>query len=226
MKAILKTILDWSEVWALLIPLVFLLIRREKLPSHLKPVKIYVFIALAINLFANFIWKRNKLGLHLPDWLQSNNFLYNTHSIIRLLLFSWFFILLKQHFMHRVKAVLPFIFIVFVIINFSFYENYFNNNHLSSRLLTTEAAILIFYCLQYFIYLLLEEKAISLKKQPGFWIATGLSIYMSASFFIFLFYTYLIQQNVTFAVNIWYVQNIAYIIFCVCIARAFYERTD
>src|SRR5258705_12272266 len=107
MGNILKQILNWSEVWAPLIPLTFLLINRKRLPPYLKPVKIYVFVALSLSLISNIIWYRNKLGLYFPDWVQSNNFLYNTHSIIRLLLFSWFFILLKQHFMHRVKAVLP-----------------------------------------------------------------------------------------------------------------------
>src|SRR5438552_10028389 len=189
MKMIIREFFNWLEVWALLIPLTILLTRKKKLPSYLKPIKIYVLAALVINLFAIIIWRRNKLGLHFPDWLLSNNFLYNTHSIIRLLLFSWFFILLKQRFMHRVKAILPLLFIGFVIVNFVFYEKYFNDIF-SSRLLTIEAVILMFYCLQYFIYLMLEERVISLKKQPGFWVATGLSIYVATSFFIFFFFTY------------------------------------
>jgi hypothetical protein len=226
MRTILKEILRWSEVWAPLIPLIFIL-KSKQIKTYLKPVSLYVWIALFLNTATDVLWRfKDDFGFHEGDFFWSNNFIYNTHSIIRLLLFSWFFILLRQRFMHRVKAILPFIFIAFAIVNFSFYENYFNVNHLSSRLLTIEAAILIFYCLQYFIYLLLEESGVPLRKQPGFWVVVGLSLYMSASFFIFLFYTYLIQQNVTFAVNIWDVHNVAYIIFCICLARAFYESTE
>ena len=97
---------------------------------------------------------------------------------------------------------------------------------LSSRLLATEAALLLFYCLQYFIFLLLEDRDTPLRKQPGFWIATGLIIYVATSFFIFLFYTYLIKQNFEFAVSIWDVHNIAYILLCISIAIAFYEKND
>ena len=221
----LQQILDWSEVWALLIPLAFILNRKNP-PVYLKPVRLYVWIALLLNIGATIIWYRNRLGLTgLPEFLQSNNFLYNIHSVIRLLLFSWFFILLNQRFMHRVKAVLPFLFILLLIINFVFFEDFFNYAMLSSRLLATEAAILLFYCLQYYIYLTIDDKGTSLKKQPGFWVVTGLSIYVAVNFFIFLFYTYLLKQNlIVFAVNIWDVHNIVFILLCICIAINFSKK--
>lgn len=218
--------MDWLEVWALLIPLPFV-IRRRNIPLFLKPVRIYVWVAFFLNVSAIILWKfKDNWGIMEGDFLWSNNFIYNTHSIIRLLLFSYFFILLKQHFMHRVKAVLPFLFISFVIVNFLFYEDFFNRDMLSSRLLATEAAILLFYCLQYFIYLLLEDRDTRLVKQPGFWVVTALSIYVAASFFIFLFYTYLVQQDWRFAVALWDVHNAGFLILCIGIAITFYERTD
>lgn len=220
MRKLYHVFLDWSEVWSLLIPLAILIFRKSQ-PAYLRPVKYYVYLALLINSCVILIWLRNRYQWNLS--IDNNNFLYNCHSIVRLLLFSWFFISLKQHFMHRVKIILPIIFIVFIVINFSLYENYLGRSF-SSRLLTVEAAILIFYCLQYFMYLLLEERHMPLKKQPGFWVAVGLGLYMAASFFIFLFYDYLVQQNRAFAISIWDVHNIAYIIFCICLARAFYER--
>ena len=221
----LQQILDWSEVWALFIPLAFMLTRKNP-PAYLKPVRLYVWIALVLNTVANAIWYRNYIGLtDLPDFLQSNNFLYNIHSVIRLLLFIWFFILLNQRFMHRVKAILPFLFILLLLINFVFFEDFFNYAMLSSRLLATEAAILLFYCLQYYIYLTIDDKSTSLKKQPGFWVVTGLSIYVAANFFIFLFYTYLLKQNlIVFAVNIWDVHNIVFILLCICIAINFSKK--
>ncbi len=223
----IKDIFDWSEAWALLIPLFFIL-RRKQIPSYLKPIRVYVWLSLFLNLFALLIWYRNRLNLTgIPEFLQSNNFIYNILSVLRLLLFSWFFILLNQRFMHRIKAIIPYAFIILVLINFIFFEDFFNFYMLSSRLLASEAAILLFLCLQYFIYLLLDDKNISIKKQPGIWIVIGLSIYVSANFFIFLFYNYLLKQNLeVFAVNIWDVHNIVFILLCICIAINFYKKAE
>jgi len=223
----LREIFDWSESWAPLYPLAMLIINKNKIPYQ-RPIKVYVIISLIFNTGALIIWYRNRLNLNeFPEYLQSNNFLYNAHSIARLLLFSWFFILLNQRFMHRVKAVLPFLFIILVIINFVFFEDFFNYSMLSSRLLATEAAILLFYCLQYYIYLMIDDKEGALKSQPGFWIVTGLSIYVAANFFIFLFYTYLLKQNLeVFAVDIWDVHDVVFIILCICIAIDFSQKHE
>ena len=91
----------------------------------------------------------------------------------------------------------------------------------SSRLLATEAALLLFYCMQYFIYLIIEDKHHHIKTAPGFWVVTGLSIYVGANFFIYLFYEYLSEKTINFAINIWDVHNIVFIIFCIFIAIQF-----
>ncbi len=227
MHNLIKQILDWSEVWALLIPLA-ILIQKKTFPKWLKPVRHYVLVALFINLAINLIWKF-KIAWGIPEgtFFYSNNFLYNIHSVVRLLLFSWFFILLDQLFMHRLKKLVPFLFLLFVIINFSFFENFFNYWTFSSRLLATEAAVLLFYCLQYFIFLLVEERDTPLARQPGFWVVSGLSVYVAVNFFIFLFYSILLKQNLElFAINIWNVHNIVYIILCVAIAKEFRQQHE
>lgn len=226
MRTFFKEFFDYSEVWALLIPLFFLARRKTPLPFHLKPIKIYVILALLINIGIILIWKRNKLGIHLPETLHSNNFLYNFFSIVRLYLFSWFFISLGQRFMHRVKILIPIVFTIFYLINFIFYEDFFNYWMLSSRLLATESALLLFFCLQYFFFLLLEDRPASLRKYPGFWVVAGLSIYMAVSFFVFLFFNYMIKNNIQFAISIWDVHNVAFIIFCIFIARAFSTKYE
>ncbi len=221
MNNLAREIFDWSDAWALLIPIA-VLFRHKKQPVYLRPVKYYIWIALLLNVSANIIWKQ-QVKWNFPHWLTTNNYLYNIHSIVRLLLFSWFFILLNQRFMHRVKAVLPVLFIVMVVINFRFYENFFNYMILSSRLLATEAAILLFYCLQYYIFLLIDDKNIVLKARSGFWVVTGLSFFVAASFFIFLFYGYIAKLDPIFAEKIWDVHNFTYIILCICIAVNFYK---
>ena len=223
MKYYFQEFFDYTEVWALLIPLFFAW-KAKSIPAHLKPVKVFLIVSLIVNMGMILIWKRNKLGLNLPDYLLSNNFLYNTLSILRLLIFSWFFISLRQPFMPNVKRIIPVAFLILAIINFAFYEDFFEYQYLSSRLLATEAALQLFYCLQYFIFMLVEERPITIRKYPGFWVVTGLSIFMAVSFFIFLFFRYMIDHDIEFAIDIWDVSNIAFILMCLLIARAFYDE--
>ena len=215
----LKDILDWSEVWAPLIPLTILLIRKNQ-PSYLKPVKYYVIFALVINTIGNIIWDYKEVW-NFPQWLQSNNFLYNFHSIVRLLLFTWFFILLKQPFLETIKKVVPVLFMVFVIVNFTFFEDFFYYWSFSGRLLSLATGILLLYCLQYYFFILTEENSPD-SRPASFWVVTGLSIYVVINFPIFLFYMAFLKQFEGFAINIWDVTNISYILFFLLIAKAFY----
>lgn len=225
MSSLLKEILDWSEVWALLIPLAFMLVYKNKTP-YLRPVRLFLCGALLLNLYADITWKFRK-ELHIIDennFFYNNNFIYNIGSCMRLFLFAWSFIILRQHFMQRLKVILPFAFLVFVIINFIFFEQFIprgNKEFFSSRLLTAESAILLFLCMQYYIYLILEEKSTTLINQPGFWVVTGLSIYVAANFFIFLFWQYLSVKMMSFALGIWDIHNITFILFCILITIQF-----
>ncbi|MBB5638194.1 hypothetical protein HDE68_004120 [Pedobacter cryoconitis] len=120
MLHVLQTILDWSEIWALFIPAAALLYIKQ--PVIFKPVVLYIWLALVINKLIDVIWKFKTI---LPASLNSNNSLYNLHSVFTFFLFSSFFIYLKQPFILRIKKIIPFIFLFFVIINFTFYENFF-----------------------------------------------------------------------------------------------------
>lgn len=219
MKA-LQTILDWSEVWVPLIPLTFAL-GKKNFHNYLKPVRMYLWLALLINICIVVVWKY-KLKLNFPDWLHSNNFLYNIHSIVRFLLFAWFFSLLDQPFLRSLKRIIPAVYIVFVLFNFLFLEDFFYYWSFSSRLLSIETGILLLYCLQYYFYILREEHEEE-KRPPSFWVVTGLSIYVVINFPIFLFYKAFLREFENFAINIWDVTNISYIIFCLLMAKAFYE---
>lgn len=225
MKHFLKQVLDSSETWALFIPLVFMLRYKSK-EAYLKPVSMYVYIALLLNIAITIISKRNEWFNWPketdPKWLGSNNFIYNIHSIIRLLLFSWFFILLNQKFLAGFKKIIPVLFVVCTAINFIILEDFFNYMSFSGRLLSIEVTILLFYCLLYYMYMLKDDESF-FRKSPSFWVVTGLSIYVVVNIPIFLFYTALLKQFEGFAVGIWDVHNISYIIFCIFLAKAFYE---
>jgi len=212
-----KKILDWSEVWALLIPLSVLLIKRKQ-PSFFKPIIIYLWLALIMNLLIDvgYIYKTR-----VPDWIYPNNYLYNIHSIVRFICFSSFFIKLNQPFRRGVKKALPPISLVIIIINF-FFENFFRVDSFSSHLLAFESALLLFYCLLYYLYKIHEENTTD-KRPPDFWVVMGLSIYVVFNFIYFLSYTTLLERkHVHFVVVMWNFHNLTYIILCIFIAKAFY----
>ena len=196
----------WSEVWALFIPLTVLFIWRKRIDVILKPVISYVVIALVLN------------------FMRNNSSIYHFHSIARLLLFSWFFIRLNESFLVKLKNVIPLLFLLFVITDFiiikpldSFFINY------NSELHATEAAVLLFYCLQHYLYLSQQEYSPATQKTRSVaFIIAGLTIYVAINFFIFLFYSALMKISRNFSKDIWDVHNISYIILCCFIAIGFY----
>lgn len=216
-QSVFTTIIVWLEVWALLIPL-FVLIKKPRQPGYIQPIVYYLFIALFLNVVMVLIWKRETFGLNTE--FDNNNPVYNFHSIARLIFFSVFFIQLKQPFLTHVKRVIPFLFIIFVVINFIFFEDFFYQTKISSRLHTIESGILIFYCLQYYLFRLKDEQA-AYAKMPDFWIVTGLSIFLVISFPIYLFYDRMLSEELKFVIIIWEVQKAAFLIFCLLIAKAF-----
>jgi hypothetical protein len=84
MQDFLGKVKDWLEVWALFIPLLVLLTRPNQ-PGYIRPVIIYVIIALFLNLLIDISWKF-KPYYNFPDWFRNNNHFYNMHSIARLCL--------------------------------------------------------------------------------------------------------------------------------------------
>lgn len=218
MRAFLLLLMNWSEVWAPLIPLGVLLFKRNQ-PAFLKPVIVYLVFAVLINLAGDII---SAFPRYLPSWLQSNNPLYNIHSIVRFICFSYFFTSVPQVSSAWLKFVLPVVSLLIIIINFRYIENFGNPDHLSGNLLAAEAYLLLIYCMHYYLAKLRNE-ADEPASGSDFWIVTGLSIYVVVNFFVFLFYVPMLDQNITLAINIWYVHNLAYIVLCVFITKAFYE---
>lgn len=217
MGRFLLSVLDWSEIWVLFIPLLVLLFRRKQ-PVTLKPVIIFLWLALLLNFIIDVIMGFKS---YFPSWLQSNNPLYNILAVIRLICFSVFFIQLPHASFASIKKLLFVLAIVLLLINFSGFENFLNPDHLSGNLLAAEAYLLLVYCMLYYLSVLRDDNE-DISDSPHFWIVTGLSIYVVINFFVFLFYVPMIYANPKLADNMWNVHNVSFIIFCIFITKAFY----
>jgi len=215
-KHYLQLALDWSEIWAMIIPLSMLLFRRQQ-PVSLRPVVIYLWLGFLINVGIDIIMAIN---VYLDRAALSNNPLYNIHSVIRFSCFSLYFIHLQKKSFTRLKRWLALLAFAFLVVNFIFFENFFNPESFSGNLLTVEAYLLLIYCMLYYLAELKDEN--NLFNSPHFWVVTGLSIYVVVNFFVFLFYGPMLNVDIHLAVNIWSVHNIAFIIFCFFIGKAFY----
>ncbi|MEN9684674.1 MAG: hypothetical protein RLZZ28_460 [Bacteroidota bacterium] len=210
-------LLDWSEVWALFLPLTVLFLTRKQ-PKTLTPVIVYLWVALVLNGLTDLIMVNYN---NLPSPFNSNTYLYNIHSVLRFAFFSIFFIRLPQFHFKKLKLVLPLILLIFLLVNFSLFEPFFNTASLSGNLLAVEAFLLLVYCLQYYLSELRTDSE-TIMNGPDFWVVTGLSIYVVVIFFIFLFYYPMMKVNARLADNMWNVHNVAFIIFCIFLAKAFY----
>ena len=217
MEGILRTILDWSEVWAIAIPLIVLQFRKQQHPS-LKPIIAYVWLGFLVNVVIDVIMIIN---IYFDNDYLSNNPFYNIHSIIRFACFSFYFINLQTRSFASFKKMLAIASALFLVFNFTFYEKFFNYNSFSGNLLSLEAYLLLVYCILYYLTELKNDDD-ELFNTPHFWIVTGLSIYVVINFYVFLFYLPMLYVDKQLAVNIWHVHNIAFIIFCLFIAKAFY----
>lgn len=213
----LQILLDWSEVWALVMPLTAYYFHRRQ-PNYFRAIILYLWGALIINLISDII---GDFKSYLPDWIQTNLILYAIHSLFRLVCFAYFFYLIRQSYFRRLRQILPVLYVLFVIANYIFLEDYLDQNHLSGNLFTIEAYFLLIYCLLYYLAQLRDEIE-SFWDDQTFWIVTGLSIYVVVNFFIFLFYVPLIRENFALAEKMWSVHNIAYILLCLFITRAIY----
>jgi glucan phosphoethanolaminetransferase (alkaline phosphatase superfamily) len=121
----------------------------------------------------------------------------------------------------NIKKTLLLIWVIFLIVNFAFLEDFFNKNSLSGNLLATEGFVLLVFCMLYYLAELKYDKQ-DIAGGPVFWVVTGLSIYVVINFFLFLFYKPLLKVNVELSVSLWNIHNIAYIILCVFLTKAFY----
>ena len=216
MHAILSKVLMWSEVWSLLIPLAIIIIYRVK-GSDMWPVVLYVTIAFVLNLAATLI---SVYYNSLPSWLQNNNILYNLHSLVRVLLFSWYVISLKLIRPEWLtKIILP-VYVTLVLINFIFLESPL---FLNTRLFSAESIVLLTLCLLYFISSMRDESDNNWLRHPSFLICAGISFYEAITFFIFLFFYPLLEKNLEFGVLTMKIYSVSYIILCVLLALALYR---
>jgi hypothetical protein len=215
MAKFLLQILDWSEAWATLLPIIVFLVKKPRQP-YIIPIVVYLAIALLLNTFIDISWK---FYLEAPRYLpENNNFLYNIQSVCRLILFLWFFNSLGFNPFKIKNFYIEFIYVILISVNFIFLQSFKN---FSNNLFSLEAILLLLYSLKYLLYLIKSDEE-NAAFNPSLFIVTGIAVYEAVNFPIFLFHDALTKQNPVFSAAIWKVHDYVFIILCLFFSRAFY----
>lgn len=224
MNEIVKTILAWSEVWGILIPLTILILYKIK-DRELKPVVLYIWVAAFLNIISRIIaeLRKAKLHYHLPDFLQSNLLFYNLNSVGRVVLFTWFITNTKllQRF-RLLRLIIP-VYIVLVLINFTFLEPVLT---FSTKMYILEGILLLALCISFFLYSIKDESDIIWMDHPAFIVAAGVSLYEAISFFVFLFFDVISNHMENFGRTTMRIFSISYVILCILLAIVLFRARE
>src|SRR5688500_8810457 len=212
--SLFDTIINWSEVWALLIPLLFMFLFRSN-EKELAPLKWYVVIALLLNTVSTVSYIYNE---QMPAFLKNNNIFYNLHSLARVLFFSWYIYLItpKQHkYLNRMVIA---VYLIFVVVNFLLFENPL---YISTKMFAAESIVLLFLGISFMLRSIQDETVTNWTSQPSFIVCVAIVLYEAITFFIFLFILPLAEKDPDFGLLMLKVYKIAFVIFCILLAISF-----
>jgi len=222
----LNFLIDWSEVWPLLIPLTIILVFRPKVKRVIWLV-IYTFLALLLNTISLFMVLKPHL---LPSFLlldAGNNLYYNLHSLVMVICFSIYILSVRTYKYPTLLKGLIAGYLLFVLINFIFFESPFLLNTLH---FTVGSIVLLIMCMFYFFRSIVDdENDINWLRHPSFIICTGLCLYQVITFFIWLFIYPFTNTNINydmeFADAMMQVYQAIFVIFCFLLGIGLYKHS-
>lgn len=192
---------------SVLIPFVLALTNWRKLPTELRPLCWILFISLLAD----------ALSLILMQYSIHTHFIGNIYLVAQFSLLVWIF--RKQLPNQRITDIIFILFILFCIINISFFQGPWVFNSVSN---VVASLILIGFCIFYLYRLLYELPMVHIQHHPMLWITFAVLTYYAGNFFLFLVKNYLtygesgshklmwilhnllnITKNILFAIALW-----------------------
>lgn len=202
-------ILNWSEAWSLLIPLVAFITHRRQ-PYWMQPLILYIIVFFPYNLLVDA----------LTEMEINNTVMYHAHSIIRFSLILIFFYRLRM-FKPSLLWVSAVLFAIGMItIGITTINPFIPNPHVNGDLMALESFCCLLPCMAYYLYLLLKSEIVKFTRLKSFWTVTALTVYFTANFFLFFYYNSLITEDNYRAADIWNTHNLSYIFFGIMFAVA------
>ncbi len=172
-----------------------------------------LFCLIIISLIVDVVGRIMQFnGIH-------NIWLYNTYTLIEYSLFTLFYLSLFS-IKRNMKIVIGVFYImaltvmIIITISQSFHE------HLNSVAMGLRSLILICFAALYFKDMLSKLEYDTPWENPFFWINSGILLFFSGGFFIFIFSDY---RDTTRMINLWDIHNIIHIIYNILIIIGFWK---
>lgn len=164
----------------ILVPIIAGLIRYRTLPFHFKIILFYLLMTAVINTAATIIGRV----------FHANNMpLFHLYTLAEGLLLIWFYRHLFTEDRKKVYIILQIAFAIFCIMNVLFLQSIYSY---SSYTRYTESIICILLALKYFAQIALADA--KPLKLPAFYFNTGIFLYFSGSFILFIFSNVILQR--------------------------------
>lgn len=164
----------------ILVPIITGLCRYKTLPFNLKIVWFYLLIAAVINTAATItgrVYHANNMPfLHL-------------YTLIEGVMFIWFYQYLANEDKKKWFFFLQIAFVTFCLLNALFFQSIYLY---SSYTRYVESIICILFALKYFAQIALSDN--KPLKLPAFYFNTGIFLYFSGSFILFIFSNFISQK--------------------------------
>lgn len=165
---------------SILIPLILFLFRYKVAPVVLKTLFWYLIFAALVNLAANMLAGRN-----IP-----NLWLLHVYTIVEAVLLLFFFWRLLPA--GRVKKLIPVMMVLFPLYGLFNLFAFDSSSTFNAYPRSVEALLFIALAVYYWANQPEEDKYFNWLDNPYNWIVSGILLYFSSSFFLFLFSNFLL----------------------------------
>lgn len=201
-------LLFW-QVISVLPPFVLSLIRHQVLHGEITLIKYYVWASLVFELINNGIAIQNK----------DNSLVYNIFSVFEcLLLGTYYYQILHSPTIRKGLITVLVVFMVGSIVNLLWGEG----SGFNANTYMVAALIMLVVSLLYYYQLLTSLEVPFLLKSPHFWINSGVLLYFSGSFFVFMFAGLILSIEFKPEFEYWNITALLNITFRIILAISFW----
>lgn len=201
MKGII-IILNYIDVFAPLVALLFFVKPYRKLPKEVKYVLWFVFLQFSSNLLATVL-----------ELIKVTNYLiYLSNIILSFFILSGMFYYMGNRLLKKLIPMGSLLFLAGILISLWFKDGIDSFN---SNLSALGSFSITAYCLIFFYWrLVTDTRHTRLTESSLLWMVIGIFTYYTGSFFIFISYQYLLVQEADVIGILWRFHNLLLAIFC------------
>jgi hypothetical protein len=201
-------LIAYSSIASVLVPLGIAILHGKTMPKEFKPLYLTLVISLTCDISAFFL-VRYSINTH---WI-GNIYLAAQFSLLVL-------IFRKQFHLKRTIDIIFAFFILFFVVNISFFQGPLTFNSVSN---VVASLVLIGFCLFYFYRLLNDLPIIHIHQLPMLWISFAVLTYYGGNFFLFLVKNYLTYGDAGSHKLMWILHNLLNIIKNILFAVALWQ---